>query len=208
MVYDIQQLGQQPIDWHSTSRQDRRAMIERVLKQLHEHLQMPERVHISPAATSGDQARQLWQQLQQQRHPLSQEGAIFWPQSGIPSKSKFLEEHDVHVQNVFPGAGGLTGRGAGGFEYALQPNGPTVGRVGTGFDLETRRQMHEDPQAFQGRVARIRAPQQFSSGAYRAPAFLAWHEDYPVVKAGAFLWPAAGSILAESDIPSELLLQS
>jgi len=61
----------------------------------------------------------------------------------------------------------------------LKPGGDPVGKVGTGFSSEVRKQMMESPDDFIGRVARIRAQEQFPSGAYRAPAFLALHEDYP-----------------------------
>jgi hypothetical protein len=43
--------------------------------------------------------------------------------------------------------------------------------------------MLEHPEEFVGRIARIRAQEQFPSGAYRAPGLLAMHEDYPAMKA-------------------------
>jgi hypothetical protein len=39
--------------------------------------------------------------------------------------------------------------------------------------------MWNDPEAFVGRVARIHSQEQFPSGAWRAPALIALHEDYP-----------------------------
>jgi hypothetical protein len=44
--------------------------------------------------------------------------------------------------------------------------------------------MLRDPGSFIGRTARIRAQEQFPGGAYRAPSFLALHEDIPQAAAG------------------------
>ena len=76
----------------------------------------------------------------------------------------------------------MAGVGAGGFSYSLKPGEESVGEVGSGFTQSTRGQMLQSPEDFIGRIARIRAQEQFPSGAYRAPSFLALHEDYP--KAG------------------------
>jgi len=98
---------------------------------------------------------------------------------------KLYEEHDVHVKDIFPGKKSLEGVGAGGFSYSLKPGEESVGEVGSGFTQSTREQMLQSPEDFIGRTARIRAQEQFPSGAYRAPSFLALHEDY--AKAGGYM---------------------
>lgn len=177
LVYDIQQLGNEQIDSSSVPRAERRKMIERVLGVLD-----PEQkhFHISQAATTPEEAAKLWADIQAGTHPLTREGIVYHPAQGRPSKAKLLEDADVHVRDVFPGEGKYQGTGAGGFAYSLDPDGPVVGRVGTGFTDETRREMLQDPSSWVGRVARIHSQQQLPSGAYRAPAFLALHESYPM----------------------------
>jgi ATP-dependent DNA ligase len=179
MVYDIQQLGSKHVDWHKTPRLDRRKMIEQVLQHLPQ-----DKFHISQAATTQDEARQLWGDIRGGKHPLTTEGVVAWPQSGPPLKSKIVEDSDVHITGTFPGEGRLSNAGIGGFTYALEPGGATVGRVGTGLSDELRRSAYAGgSDAYIGRVARIRSQNQLPSGAYRAPALIALHEDYPQAKA-------------------------
>jgi len=93
----------------------------------------------------------------------------------LKEKAKTFEEADVHITGTFPGEGRRAST-VGGLTYALEPGGPTVGRIGTGFSDETLRQIAEDPEGLQGRIARIRAQEQFPGGAYRTPAFISLHE--------------------------------
>jgi hypothetical protein len=184
MVYDIQQIGKDPVDWHKTPRTDRRKLIEQVLGYLPKDV-----FHISPAAETPEDARKLWMDIQQGSHPLTHEGVVMWPQGGAPLKAKLTEDTDVHITGTYPGEGKYQGTGIGGFTYGLQPGGPTVGRVGTGLTDALRQEVFANPDSYAGRVARIRSQEQLPSGAYRAPAFLAFHEDYPQAKLGSVLVP-------------------
>jgi ATP-dependent DNA ligase len=102
-----------------------------------------------------------------------------------PIKVKAYPEADVWIKGVLPGEGRLKNTGAGGFEYSTSPEGPIVGNVGTGFNEQTRQEMHKDPESWVGRMARIKSQGQFPSGAHRAPVFIARHEDYPLKAASA-----------------------
>lgn len=177
MLYDIQQLGNNQIDWHSVPRPERRKMMEQVLQHLPQ-----DTFHLSEAAADPESAKQLWQKIRGGEHPLTNEGMIIWPSHGKPSKAKLTEDSDVFVRGIFPGEGKYKDVAAGGFEYSLDPEGPVVGRVGTGFSDEVRRSMSSRPDDFVGRRARIKSQQQLPSGAYRAPSFIALHEDYDGVK--------------------------
>tara|TARA_Y100000593_G_C4297316_1_gene331345 strand:- start:641 stop:1468 length:828 start_codon:yes stop_codon:yes gene_type:complete len=53
----------------------------------------------------------------------------------------------------------------------------TIGKVSAGFDHETRREMYLDPDAFIGRVMKVRGNSVFRSGAMRHPVFNGWHAD-------------------------------
>ena len=143
-----------------------------------------EKFHLPETATEPPAMRKLWEGISTGKNPLTSEGIVSWPEKGLPTKVKVLPESDVWVKGVFPGEKGLASVGAGGFEYGTSPEGPVVGRVGTGFSGEARKQMLADPEGWVGRMARIRSMGQFPGGAHRAPSFLALHEDYPSKVAG------------------------
>jgi hypothetical protein len=133
-----------------------------------------------PYAESAAEKRKMWQDIITGKDPLTREGVVGFPVAGgIPVKVKPEEEADIYIKRIFPGEGELEGKGAGGFEYSLTPDGPVVGRVGTGMDRNVRADMFKNPNMYIGRKARIRAQEQFPSGAWRAPSFIALHEDYP-----------------------------
>jgi len=155
------------------------------LKEIMQYLPSP-KFSLPEMAGSPEEQRALWKRITTGKHPLTHEGIVAWPKAGgKPTKVKLYDEHDVFVREIFPGTGKLEGTGAGGFEYSLEPKGPVVGKVGTGFSEATRKQMWETPDEFKGRIARIKAQGQFPSGAFRAPGLIAFHEDYPAVKAAA-----------------------
>jgi len=173
MLFDIQQLGKTPIDPNVTPYAERRKMIEEILPYL-----PPDKFQLAEETTDPEEAKQLWHSIIAGKHPLTREGIVFQPPVGKPTKAKRLEESDVHITDVFPGGGKYQGTGAGGFGYALAPGGPRAGEVGTGLSDELRAQLLADPAAYIGRVARIRSQEQYPSGAWRAPALIAMHEDY------------------------------
>jgi len=172
-LFGVHQRGRKAVP-PETQFSTQREMLQEILKTL-----PPERFHEPPSAASPEEARRLWQQIISKRHPLTSEGIVAQPLAGgTPIKVKTHHEHDIHIREIFPGRGKLSGRAAGGFSYSLTPTGPIVGEVGTGFSAQDREDMWRNPEAWIGRRARIRAQEQFPSGAFRAPAFLARHEDY------------------------------
>jgi len=113
-------------------------------------------------------------------HPETKEGFIVWDLNRPgPAKAKIRDDHDVYVRGVFRayGKGGSGLDRAGGFFFSWDPDGPIQGRVGTGFDHKTLREMLSFPERYVGRVAKVLSPERFPSGALRAPAFSEWHLD-------------------------------
>lgn len=129
-----------------------------------------------PEATDPETARELMEDVVGGKHPLSSEGVVFQTPEG-KKKYKPFQEHDVVVKGFTPGQGRLEDS-IGAIEYALSPEGEVAGRVGTGLSDQMRKQISEDPEQWAGRVARIKAQQQYPSGAFRAPVLLGFHEDY------------------------------
>jgi ATP-dependent DNA ligase len=152
--------------------EQRLKLVQQVVKALPDSFSVPESYR-TPA-----EMRELWREIKTKKHPLSEEGIIAHPTgTGAPTKVKLYPEADVTIEKIFPGEGALTGTAAGGFEYSLPGKpGVVVGRVGTGFGREDRADMWKNPDAWVGRSVRIKAQEQFPSGAYRAPVFIARHE--------------------------------
>lgn len=170
MLYDLQQLGDKSVlDLPYSERM--RLLKEKVLPNLpSEHFSAPEE------ATTPEDALSLWKTITSGKHPLTREGIVIHPPTGVPSKVKLDDEYDVYIRDFFPGKGRLTDSGVGGFKWSWDPEGPIVGEVGSGLDDGTRRQMMEDPSAFIGRIARVKAQDKLPSGALRMPSLLAIHE--------------------------------
>lgn len=172
LVFDVHQLGNQPTT--TMPYEQRLAKLKEILQHL-----PSETFHAPAEAKTPAEARALFERIRSGEHPLTGEGIVIHPATGKPSKVKFMDEHDVHIREIFPGMGKYQGTAAGGFRYSYEPEGPIVGEVGTGLTDEMRRDLWENQADYVGRVARVRAQQRFPSGALRAPSLLAIHEDYP-----------------------------
>lgn len=174
MIFDIDRLGKKRITT-DVAYPERMKMIQDVLSRVN----FPEgKFHLPDEATDQAGAKTLWDKIVAKQHPLTEEGIVIHPPTGKPIKTKIRPDYDVHIKNIFPGLGKYENVGAGGFEYSLKPEGNIVGRVGTGLSDEVRKDMWSNPDAYIGRVARVKAHEQLPSGALRVPAFIALHEDY------------------------------
>jgi GNAT superfamily N-acetyltransferase len=168
MLFDVARAGGK--DLSGVPYSDRYALLQRLIKYL-----PADRFELPDQATDPEMALKMYKQISEGKHPYTEEGLVIHPPTGVPQKIKLFNEHDVHVRGTFPGEGRLAEMGApGGFEYSLEPDGPIVGRVGTGFNDDLRKQLGD----YVGRVAKIRSQKQLPSGAYYAPAFHSFHEDY------------------------------
>ena len=158
---------------------------------------LPEHTEVIPEVSSRDEILKLLEDVKAGRHPKTHEGIVVVGADGRPRKVKLRDEADVYIAQTFPGEGRLRG-GPGGFMYSDRPGGQLLGRVGTGFDDETRARLEE----YVGRTARIGHQGRYHGGAYRAPSFLALHEDIPEKEASeGSLWDK----VASEDRVTELL---
>jgi hypothetical protein len=108
------------------------------------------------------------------REKSTDEGVVVWSRGdSVPAKAK--REVDVYVRKIFSEE---SQRGmAGGFEYSLSPQGPIVGRVGTGFSHAMKTDMARNPGLYIGLRARVVTTPAPGHYALRAPAFKSWHLD-------------------------------
>jgi bifunctional non-homologous end joining protein LigD len=146
-----------------------------LLKQIQKSLGMEE-FEVPEQVKGRENIKKLLEQISKGKHPLTEEGIIIRdPKTGKQYKVKLTKEYDVYIREIFRGEGKYR-NAAGGFYYSLTPDGPIVGKVGTGFDDDFRIFMWENKDDLIGRVARVKAYGQYPSGALRAPVFIALHE--------------------------------
>ena len=126
--------------------------------------------HAPEEATTPGAAHRLYEKIRSGRHPLTKEGVVIHPPEGKMVKVKHTKEANVTIHSTFPGAGKFEGS-HGGFYYSGK-SGERLGKVGTGFTEETRRELHK----YKGRVARVKYQERFPSGRLRAPSFIAIDE--------------------------------
>lgn len=134
--------------------------------------------------------KRMFKKIKEGAKPQTNEGAIFWDRSGEqnPIKVKLMPEYDVVIEEIFPASEGTKYEGthAGGFKFSWgnENNHKIVGRVGTGFSDKLRKDMHENPEKYEGLVAKVQAQDVYEDkddktqpGALRAPSFKGWHLD-------------------------------
>lgn len=129
------------------------------------------------AISSKQQFNRQLQLMRQKKHPLTQQGFIIQQQNKRPVKAKLTQDADVIVRDIFPAETKNGSTRAGGFRYSLPQNQKIIGSVGSGLQHKLLKQMLQNPQNFIGRTARIEAQQQYPSGAYRAPRFIAFRSE-------------------------------
>lgn len=139
---------------------------------------LPETFFVAEGIRDPEKQKKLWDKVISGVHRLTKEGIVAHPAAGgKPIKVKTgLPEQDVIIRKVYRGEGKYR-NSAGGFWYAL-PDNPDkiVGKVGGGFSDADRQDMWDNPDQWLDRTARISAQEQFRSGAYRSPEFIARHE--------------------------------
>jgi ATP-dependent DNA ligase len=169
-IFDITQKGKQDVSGLPYS--ERRTMIKDILQHL-----PADKFNFIEEATTPEDAKNLWNRIQQLQHPLTSEGMIIRQDAKPPVKVKLTDEEDVVIREVLPGQGRLKGHAAGGFRYSRDPQGEIIGNVGSGFTDDFRRDLWENRDNYIGRTARVKSHGTFpDSGALRAPVLIGLHE--------------------------------
>jgi hypothetical protein len=142
---------------------------------------------LPPMAHTPEEKKELFEAIKSGKHPETKEGFVvrnLHSPGDKPVKAVLRPTHDVYVRSVFEKERGAAKGQAGGFEFSWAPDGPVVGRVGTGFDTATRKDMKKNPDNYVGRVAIVRSADVYQNrqdpsqvGALRAPSFQGWHLD-------------------------------
>lgn len=111
-------------------------------------------------------------------HPQTLEGLVVHRGDKF-LKAKISDDHDVYVRSIFNEEDVKPGRPAmaGGFHYSWEPDGPVVGKVGTGFDHALKKDMAVNTENYVGQVARVKALAVSKNKVLMKPSFLGWHVD-------------------------------
>lgn len=164
-LYGAESLGRHPVP---KDRQKLRSFFRRVEKITGGKL------HRLPEADTPEEAARLIRDIRAGEFPLTREGVVVFRHARKPGKWKTSEDADVYIREIFPADS--DDKRAGGFSYSLTPDGPVVGRVGSGISRSDAKDMLAHPERWTGRLARIAAQEQFDSGAFRSPVFIARHD--------------------------------
>lgn len=140
---------------------------------------LPKTFKLPKTAFTEGQKKKLFDAIRSGKNPSTKEGVILWnPDKSVPTKVKFRPDFDVRIKDVFTKPKSQARGEAGGIVYD-QVDGKAVkpSRVGTGFSQAMRKALLAHPEAYKGLVLKVRAMEQHSSGALRAPASLGLHID-------------------------------
>jgi len=143
------------------------------------------RVGAPELATTPEEKQALLEAIRSGAHPHTREGVVLQEIARLapPTKVKFREDQDVYVRGIYSKPRTQELGQAAGFTYSLEPDGPVVGRVGTGLSQQLRAELAQNPERFVGRVAKVESAGRHMSSAGKAgaltgsPAFKEWHID-------------------------------
>lgn len=81
------------------------------------------------------------------------------------------QKHKVYVAKIY---GGANKGSAGGFYYSWTPGGKIVGRIASGIDKKTLRDMSKNPRKYEGRVAKVISIEKSKKKVLVKPEFQSW----------------------------------
>ena len=133
-------------------------------------------IHTIPSYT-GVQAKRLVDAIRSGKDPNTREGVVLHMSGKRPIKAKTRQEIDAIIRGIFK-ADTSTDERAGGFTYSYPGGEEIVGRVGSGLDRATARDMLQHPEDYIGQTVRLSAQEQYpNTNALRAPSFIAMRAD-------------------------------
>lgn len=143
-------------------------------------------------------------------HPQTKEGIVIHDLEapGKPfTKVKKIDHHDVVVRNIFHEEATKPGRApmAGGFEYSWTPDGPIMGRVGTGFNHAMKKDMMTHPDKYIGMTAKVKALDLSKNRVLVKPSFDGWHVEKNIKEASSSLFQVGFEKKARSRLGKEIL---
>jgi DNA ligase D-like protein (predicted 3'-phosphoesterase) len=178
LVFDIARQGNKNVDYNKVPYADRLNTVKNILQSIKgpDADLVQSKFHLPEEAKTPIDALNLWDDIKNKKHPLSEEGIIIHPSLGRPTKTKLTDEHNVWIRAIAPGKAKWQDRGAGAFLYSHTPTGRIVSEVGTGFSDKLRQDMYNDPASFIGRSARVRATRKLPNDVLFQPSFISLND--------------------------------
>lgn len=127
-------------------------------------------------ATTQEEKKQLLESIRAKKHPQTEEGIVIYKGNNY-IKAKTFMEHDVYIRSIFNEVSATRAPMAGGFEYSWTATGPIAGKVGSGFDFATKKDMYDHPEKYIGKVAKVRALSISANKALMKPSYQGLHVD-------------------------------
>lgn len=138
-----------------------------ILKQVNKELPFLE---LPSMADTPQEKQKMLNSIRSGENAITNEGIVVWDKNKeLPEKYKLKQDYDVVVREVFPMENHP--ELAGGFSYSYTHISPIVGKVGTGFTMEDRKELWKS----KGKIAVIQAQEKLPSGALRGPSFQKWN---------------------------------
>jgi hypothetical protein len=163
-LYDVHMYkGKDVKDLHYS---DKLKIIQNIIKE-HPIFTTPE------IARTAAEKKRLVQQIFSGKHPQTEEGVVEWGKDPVKIKSHRID--DAWVVGIQPGRNKYEGVGGGALIYSLERNGKPVGKVGSGFTDDERKNMIAHPKNWIGKKITIKHVGQMPSGAFRSPTYNGEH---------------------------------
>jgi len=152
---------------------EKRKVLESIIKANPEY-------HLPDTAYTPKEKQKLLKSILSKRHLQTSEGIVVHDLTGEGkafTKAKVIDHHDVYITGIFPEENVKEGRKpmAGGFTYSWEPDGKTVGKVGTGFNHSEKEDMMKNPNKYIGRAAKVKALDVSKNKVLVKPSFDGWH---------------------------------
>lgn len=148
--------------------QDKLKLFKQILKS-YPQLTLPD------IAKTPTQKKRLLKKVSTGKHHQTSEGVVVYKNKDY-IKAKLTQDHDVHIRKIFNEVSERDPM-AGGFAYSWEPDGPIVGKVGTGFNFKIKKDMYDNPENYVGQVAKVKALSVSKDNVLQKPSYLGLHID-------------------------------
>jgi hypothetical protein len=147
--------------------------ILRAVAKRYPFLELPE------MARTTHEKQSLLNEITKGRHRQTREGVVEIDlHGGRFTKGVIRGGEDIYLRGTYAAKKGkFEGNAVGGFLYSRTPDGPIIGRVGTGLGDKLRREAFRDPSRYKGAKATILG-RRYTSGSGRGVSFQRFHSDW------------------------------
>lgn len=175
--------------------EERDRLLSEVVKQLPSGL-----FHEPETARTSEEKAKLLTDIRTGKNKRTGEGVVMHMPGGAMWKYKIRPETTGYMTGTYPGEGKRKAS-AGGLTFGLEPGGPTIGQVGSGFTDAELAEIAKNVEEYKGKPMRLSHQGQFEeTKKLRAPVFTGWETDKPSGKI-ASIKVAGGKVQVQPEPP-------